>query len=253
MPPVVYFPFHQDERLGADTIPVDAFHTTVVAPALPEGDQWQRLLVLYDAMAEAVTASVREDGLTTVVTGDCLALLGTLAGAQRAGQDPSLVWFDAHGDVHTLASSASGYLGGLSLRMALGGDADRLGDPLGLRPVPEDRAFLVGARDLDPPEAAFLEASRVHRSTVEDLRPDHLPDGPVIVHLDADVIDESEVPGLRFPVPHGPSRATVAAAVHRLLDSGRVGVLDIACPWYAPADPAETRSRADLLTDLLRP
>src|SRR5829696_2549560 len=122
----ILFPFHQDERLGADTIPVGGPGATVVAPALPDGDQWQRLVALYDAMAGAVAASLGGDGFTTVLTGDCLALLGTLVGAQRAGQDPSLVWFDAHGDVHTLASSASGYLGGLSLRMALGGDADRL-------------------------------------------------------------------------------------------------------------------------------
>ena len=61
------------------------------------------------------------------VTGDCLATLGTLVGLQRAGLDPSLVWFDAHGDVHTLKSSTSGYLGGMALRMAMGGDFTRLG------------------------------------------------------------------------------------------------------------------------------
>jgi hypothetical protein len=44
-----------------------------------------------------------------------------IAGLQRAGRDPRLVWLDAHGDFNTEASSPSGYLGGLPLALAVGG------------------------------------------------------------------------------------------------------------------------------------
>lgn len=252
MPPVVVLPFHQDDHLGVENLAVPADRpVTVVEPSLPGTDRWRRLVTLYDRMADQVASDVATTELTTVVTGDCLALLGTLAGAQRAGLDPSVVWFDAHGDVHTLASSTSGYLGGLALRMAMGGDAERLAVPLGLRPLAEERAVLVGARDLDPAEAAYLATSRVRRGTVEDVRDSDLPAGPVILHVDVDVIDPSLVPGLRFPVAGGPSTPVVLEAVRRLVAGGRVRALDVACPWWAPADADQQAVRRELVAELV--
>lgn len=230
-PSLVVLPFHQDQILSRDGIALSgAVPFTRIEPGLPQAGQWQRLLALYDVSAAQVAARVQTTALTTVLAGDCLALLGTPAGAQRGGLDPSLVWFDAHGDVHTLASSVSGYLGGTALRTAMGGDADRPAGPLGLKPVAEDRAMLVGARELDPQEAIYLARSRVHQRAVPDVRAEGLPDGPIIAHIDLDVIDRAEVPGLRFPVSGGPSKAEVPAAVQRLISSGRVSVLDVTCP-----------------------
>jgi arginase len=100
MPPVVVVPFHQDERLGSDSIVLPAEVTgRLVDPTVPTADQWTRLSVPYDRLATEVAASLESTNATMVVTGDCLALLGTLAGSQRAGLDPSDVWFDPHGDV----------------------------------------------------------------------------------------------------------------------------------------------------------
>lgn len=73
------------------------------------------------------------------------------------------------------------------------------------------------------------------------------PDGPVVLHLDVDVIDAAELPGLLFPVSGGPSRDAVLAAVRRILDSGQVVALDIACPWYPGQD---NDNRARLLAEL---
>ena len=223
----------------------------LVEPRLPDGDQWQRLATLYDDLAAAVAASVGGTERTTVVSGDCLALLGTLAGVQRPGLDPSVIWFDAHGDVHTLASSTSGYLGGMALRMALGGDAGMLSAHFGLRPVPESRAVLVDARDLDPPEVEYLSSSAVTHTQVDQLDAADLPDGPAIVHIDLDVIDASEVPGLRFPVTNGPTTDSVLAAIDRLLASDRVAALDIACPWFEPTDDEQQERRTALLARFL--
>lgn len=249
---LVVLPFHQDERLSVESLPVPSdVAVTLVEPTLPAAGRWQRLVALYDGVAEQVASSVVTTEPTTVVSGDCLAMLGTLAGAQRAGLDPTVVWFDAHGDVHTLASSTSGYLGGVALRMAMGGDADRLAVPLGLRPVAEERTVLVGARDLDPAEVAYLATSRVRRRTVEDVRASDLPAGPVVVHVDVDVIDASLVPGLRFPVGGGPSTSTVLAAIQRLSASGQVCVLDVACPWVEPTDTGQQRVRRELLAGLI--
>lgn len=246
---MLVLPFHQDERVGERSIALPAKAAPkMVEPTLTSRDQWQRLVALYDRLGDDVAGSVRSGEPTTVVTGDCLALLGTLAGAQRAGPAPSIVWFDAHGDVHTIASSTSGYLDGMALRMALGGDAEVLARPLGLRPIPESNAVLVDARDLDPAEGDYLAASTIRRTQVVDVTAADLPEGPVILHVDLDVIDSSEVPGLRFPAAGGPTTDAVLAALQRLLGTGQVVVLDIACPWHEPINVVQADRRAKLLS-----
>lgn len=47
------------------------------------------------------------------------------------------------------------------------------------------------------------------------------------------MIDPEVLPGLRFPAPGGPGLAQVAGALRRLLGTGRVAAVGIACTWYA--------------------
>ena len=240
-------PYHQDERLAEEDLAADG---VTVEAVLPAGTVWQRLEVLYDAVAAAVAERARAGAVPTVVSGDCLVALATIAGVQRAGGDPGVVWFDAHGDVHTLRTSTSGYLGGLALRLALGAHDELLTRPLGLRPIAEERALLVDARDLDPAEVTYLAHSGLARRSVDDLDGSVLPDGPLVLHVDVDVIDAGELPGLRFPAASGPSTDAVLRAVRRVLATGRVVALDIACPWHPARDDREAAVRTALLAAL---
>jgi len=238
---LVSVPWHQDVRLAAGTVPIVAPARTV-EPELPAGDVWERMAVLHGAVADEVAAVVRGGGRPTVVSGDCLVSAGVLTGLQRAGLDPAVVWFDAHGDVHTLATSTSGYLGGLSLRLLLGADPDLLAGRLGLRPLAEERAVLVGARDVDPAEREFLAGSAVRQLDVDALDPDALPDGPLLLHVDVDVIDAGHLPGLLFPAPAGPSAEQVLDALARVVGTGRVVAVDAACTWRAGPDDGGVRA-----------
>ena len=74
---------------------------------------------------------------------------------------PSIVWFDAHGDVHTLQTSTSGYPGGMALQLVMGAHPELLGEALGLSPLTSDRAVLVDARDLDPAEVEVLASGQL--------------------------------------------------------------------------------------------
>jgi arginase len=253
MSDVILLPYHQDERLDDAAIVLPSgVEATLVDPPLPTADtQWPRLVALYEQLAHALDRGARQRGLRAVVVGDCLASLGILAGLQRAGHDPSIVWFDAHGDIHTWTSSTSKYLGGMPLRMMLGGDPDKLTGPLRIRTLAEERAVLVDARDLDPGEVEFLATSRVRRASVADLSADDLPPGPALVHIDLDVIDASEVPGMRFPVGNGPSSEAVLAAVARLYASGRVVLLSLSCPWYRTDDADLAAARTALIDRFL--
>jgi arginase len=248
---VVVVPYHQDQRLPGDLLPLPPRGDyLVLAVDLPDGDIWQRLSTLGDAAADQIAAVARSGGPATVVSGDCLVSLATVTGLQRAGLDPALIWFDAHGDVHTLETTTSGYLGGLSLRLVLGAHADLL-TPLSLRPIAAERTVLVGARDLDPAEETFLAGSPIRRSTVAGLDADALPGGPLIVHVDVDVIDAAELPELLFPAPGGPSTAAVLAAIERIRATGRMVALDVACVWRPTFDGRIRQTRAELLAALL--
>jgi arginase len=244
---ITLVPYHQDERLPDASFPLPGHDLIPVTRDLPDGGVWQRIAALFELVSAEVADQAAGGTRPTVVSGDCLTSEAVLAGLQRTGVDASVVWFDAHGDVHSLASSTSGYLGGMPLRQILGADPEVLAEPLGLRPLPEDRAALVGARDLDPAEAEFLASSRVRRCTVDDV---DLPDGPLLLHIDVDVIDSGDLPGLKFPVPGGPSRESVLASVRRIMATGRVAALDIACPWHPP-EGDDTAVRTRLLHDLL--
>lgn len=222
-------PYHLDEyRPDLDTpVTPDA----LITADLPNvDDPWPRMAVLYDLVADRVAESVRRGDRPIVVSGDCTTSIGTVTGMQRAGLDPALVWFDAHGDVQTLETSASGYLGGMPVRMLTGYGRHLLADRLGLRDIPEERTVLVDGRDLDPPEVEYLNTSRISHRQVDDLG--DLPDGPLYLHLDCDVIDSADLPGLLFPVPGGPSMSAVAAALRGVIATGRVAALGIACTWH---------------------
>lgn len=214
-------------------------------PELTGADQLARMGQLYDAVADEVASRIRANTVPAVVSGDCLMALGVLTGVQRAGVSPSILWLDAHGDVHTPETSTSGYLGGMALRFLLGAAPGPLAEKLGLRPLAEESATLVDARDLDPAEVEYLATAKVRRVPVSDVE---APEGPVILHVDVDVLDSGELPGLRFPAADGPAKAELLRAVGRILDGGNVVAVHIACPWF-PGQEQEIR--AQLLAELL--
>jgi arginase len=227
---IIAVPYHQDEYLPDLDFPLEP--TEVITARITATEPWARLAAPCAAVAHAVAADVQRGGRPVVLTGDCSTSLGIVAGLQSAGIDPGIIWFDAHGDVQTPQTSASGYLGGMPLRLLTGYEPELIAVRLGLRPVAEDRIVLAGARDLDPPERDYLAGAQIRQRDVTGLTEADLPDGPLYVHVDLDVIEAAAVPGLRYPVPGGPDPGQLAAALQMLLSSGRVAALAIACTWH---------------------
>jgi arginase len=223
-------PFHLDEALSGFAPPLAP--DEVIAPALPPGSPWERMAVLYAEVADAVGA----DELQVVVSGDCTTSLAVVAGLQRSGVDPAIVWFDAHGDLQTPETSASGYLGGFPVHQLVGGADRTVPERLGLRPVRESDVLLVDARDLDPPEAEFLARSAIRRVAVDEVV-GALPDGPVHLHIDADVVDPRDLPGLLFPVSDGPRWPDVLGAVRAVLATCPVVAVTVGCTWSGSGTP----------------
>jgi arginase len=240
---VIQVPYHLDEYLPDLDVPLPP--DAVISPDLPAGDVWDRLSALYSSLAAAVAGEVGTGGRPVVLSGDCMTALGTVSGLHRAGVEAGVVWFDAHGDVQTPETTTSGYLAGMVLRLLVGYRPELIAARLGLRAVPERQVTLVGARDLDPPEVSYLAGAQIRRCEVGELDAAHLPGGPLYVHLDLDVIDPAQLPGLRFPAPGGPGPAQLAGALNALLGTGRVAAIGVACSWY-PGHSAAAQIRDHL-------
>ncbi|HEX5493873.1 MAG TPA: arginase family protein [Mycobacteriales bacterium] len=186
------------------------------------------MAALYEQVAEAV----HQDDRPVVLSGDCTTSLGTLTGLQRRGLDPAVVWFDAHGDLNTPRTSPSGYLGGMPLAIALGHGDRAVSRHLRLRRIQPEQVLLVDARDLDPGERELIAAAPIRHVPVGEVSTWLVPDGPVYLHVDLDVLDPEEIDGLRFPAPGGPSVGTVIEAIRTVMSTGRVVAVGIACALF---------------------
>ncbi len=197
-------------------------------PDLPEGEQQARLSVLHEVLADQVASILRDGDRPVSVAGDCCSAIGVAAGLQRAGIDASLIWFDAHGDFNTWETSPSGFLGGMPLAMLVGRGEQRMPEAVGLRSISEDRVWLIGGRDLDPGEQEALAASKLtHLTDVARLPERSLPDGPLHVHFDTDVLDPAEAPAMSYPAAGGPSAADLGEVFRHLALSDQVAAVSM--------------------------
>lgn len=203
---------------------------------------------LLGGIAARVRDADRSGHFPLVLAGNCSSTVGALAGLgpSRAG----LLWFDAHGDFNTPETSGSGFLDGMGLAVAVGHCWQAVCAAIpGFAPLAEDRAALVGVRDLDP-----AEGERVRASQVASVNPGSIRDGgaadalePVLdrwdgavegiyLHLDLDVCDPALAPVNPLQPAGGLSpdelRQCVAAA------AGRHRILGASITAYDPAsDP----------------
>jgi arginase len=235
----ILVPYHLDEPQPELDWPLPAETVITAAPAADAPtERWSFLGALYEGVRDTVADRVSDGTVPLVLSGDCVASLGTVAGLQRAGLDPAIVWFDAHGDVQTLETTTSGYLGGMPLRILVGYRPELISARLGLRPVPEERVVLVDARDLDPAEVEYLSRAGIVHATVAAASIMELPAGPIYLHLDLDVVSPLALPGLLFPAPGGPDLPEVFDAVRAVIATGRVAAIGVACTWHPGHDAA---------------
>lgn len=221
-------------------------------PSLPGGGQQARMSVIHRALAEFVAESVVQNCRPVSIAGDCCTTIGVLAGLQHAGIDPTLIWFDAHGDFNTWETTPSGFLGGMPLAMLVGRGEQTMPAAVGLKALPEASVILTDARDLDPAEGRAVSASDVvHVADVRDLITYPLPAGPLYVHFDADVVSPEEAPAQNYPAAGGPSSSTVETVFRRLAASGQVVAVSLSA-WNPRLDrDGDSRRVCVSLLDIL--
>ncbi len=176
------------------------------------------------------TPCAAADGLPFALLGECTLAPGFVAGALRRERDACLIWIDAHGDLNTPATSATGFIGGMPFAAIVGWWGDDLRAACALGGLPEERCALVGARDLDPGEAAMLARSRIAACDGVADAIAALPAGvPLIVHLDGDVLDPSVAPGVDVPAPGGWDVARLRDEIATVAATRRLLAISLCC------------------------
>jgi arginase len=231
----------------------------------PEHPQARNLDVVACAARTAADEMTRalKEGFTLVLGGDCSLVAGTAGGARQAlGERVGLVYLDANADLNTPATSPSGCLDGMALAAALGRGPAELAAAGGAPPaVLAEHVALLGFRELDHEERSAIDelglalpASAVRRlgmRAAAALALDAVEngDGPILVHLDVDVLDPVEMPAKDgFTPGEGLSWPELSDLLTRLLASPRVAALELA-EYNPEKDPDGSSARK--LVDLL--
>ena len=223
-------------------------------PSLPEGDTKARMSAAHEAIAGFVFDTLAAGLRPVSIAGDCCSALGMLAGLQRAKLNPTLVWFDAHGDFNTMGTTPSGFLGGMPLAMIVGKGDLALPAAIGLDPLPENQVILTDGRDLDPGERELIVNSGVvHLADPADLLDYPLPGGPFYVHFDVDVVSLEESPAQNYPAEGGPSASLLRAVFRRLARTEWIAAVSVSswtrtvkakssvCPCWRPLSGKTSR------------
>ena len=219
---------------------------TVIEVPLAAGDALGTKVNRLSAVLHArdlVAAALTEipDDRVVIIGGDCGVSVAGVARALQEHPDLAVVWFDAHGDLHTPDSSQSGAFGGMALRAVLGEGEPAIAASPGITP---GRVVLVGARDLDVAEADYLATNEIVTLFAEDLvDPTALATAvaatgasAVYVHIDLDVLDPANITGVMAPTPFGVSPAQLTEAIAEL--RACVPLVGATIAGFAPASAA---------------
>lgn len=198
--------------------------------AVPDlaGSPTERMGALCQALADEVAAVRAEGNLPVAMLGDCTFSIGMLAGLQRQTPDFTLVWYDSHGDFNTHQTTPSGFIGGMPLAMLCGLGEQTIVDGAGAANHPAADIILTDARDLDPGEdKAVAESGLTHLPNVADLTTLPLPDKPIYIHFDSDVLHLSDLSAVSYPAEGGSTLDTVEASLAHLAQTGRVAAVSV--------------------------
>lgn len=225
---------------------------------LPEVTAWN------ESVFAAVLADLRAGRMPLLMGGDhCLAIGSISAVAQHCretGRRLKVLWFDAHADANTPASTPSGNLHGMPVACLLGHGPAGLTALAGTTALQPGQISQVGLRSVDDSEKQFIKE---HGIEVFDMRAiDELgmravmeaalrgvdADTHLHVSFDMDCLDPSIAPGVGTAVRGGPTYREMQLCMEMLADSGALRSADL-----VELNPAlDIRNQtAELAVDLL--
>ncbi len=240
--------------LGREVVDEGNLAAPVVESLAGPGNEDARYLAEIAAVLESLAERVRRARLAgrlpLILGGDHSIALGTVSGMAAAAGEVArermgLLWIDAHTDANTPETSPSGNLHGMPLAAILGKGPDALTRVGGVAPgtarLSPANAVVIGARSVDPGEAAVVASLGVRVYTMEEV--DRRGMSPVVdealgivldgtggfhLSLDVDALDPSAAPGVGTPVPGGLTVREVHTVMERAAATGCLRSLEVA-------------------------
>ena len=152
-------------------------------------------------VAERVEAAFRAGRTPIVLGGDCTTGVGTVAGAQAAGEEVGLVYFDLHPDMNTPETVITGTLDWMGVAHMLGLATTPLAELATLTPS----ELLLFGRQEDQTQPG--EREQIARLGIESVMVEEIAADPraaaerasgrfdrYLVHFDVDVVDFLDLP-----------------------------------------------------------
>jgi arginase len=184
-------------------------------------------------LADEVDKIIESTSFPLVLGGDHSIAIGTLAGVSKHYKNLGVIWYDAHGDLNTAATSPSGNIHGMPLAASLGLGHEMLTQIGGYAPkVKPENIVIIGARALDDGEKDLIkemgikvftmhEIDRLGMAAVIEETVNYLKDKTDGVHLslDLDGLDPTDAPGVGTPVTGGISYRESHLAMEMLAET----------------------------------
>jgi arginase len=214
-------------------------------PGDPRKKYIREIARVCQRLHHAALGSLRDGAIPLVLGGDHSLGAGSVAAASdwahERGFPIGLIWVDAHGDMNTPASSASGNVHGMPLSALVGPEPQELARLAARAPaVDPARTVLLGVRDLDEDEKENIRRSGVRVFTMSDIDRQGMASvaqqaiaaagsGTAGIHVsfDLDACDPAIAPGVGTSVRGGLGFREAHLLMEMVADSGRLTSLDL--------------------------
>lgn len=242
---------HLSDRFSFKDVPVLAEEHLEVAHNVLG---YEAAINMLQAARELLIAE--QPGQLFMIGGTCASELAPVSYLNHLHESKiAVLWFDAHGDLNSPASSTSKHFHGMPLRCLLGEGPEEVSQLLFSQLSPE-QIFLVGTRDLDGPEQEFINQQQIDVFSPEQLETPELliqkikDKGfeSIYLHLDLDILEPTDFPHLLIQVPDGVRYSQVLELIKSLTSSFHLAGSSIV--EYVPEKAGDLQKIDELVTAL---
>lgn len=188
--------------------------------------QYSLNLNAYTQLNEICKNEYKKDKPLFIVGGDHSLSYGSIGGLLEINPNLKVLWVDAHGDINTRKTSATGSFHGMPLAFLMGADefSDNKKNNYYLKP---ENLIYFGVRDLDIPEKKFLVENNITYFSMEHIQQQGLPyvidkidqltrGSELHVSVDSDGFDPRFAPSTGVPVADGLTEAQVMLLLQQI-------------------------------------
>jgi arginase len=235
----------------------------------PRARNLRNVVRATESLGPLVERAIKTGGLPLVLGGDCTIALATIAGLRRIYRRAvSLFYIDRDPDLNVPATSPSGFLDGMTVAHIAGRGAAELmrSQQLEMPLVREPEIVLFGIARLDPAEQEWLWRSPLHSHKAEKIA-ERLPaeaardaleeihghQHEFLLHLDADVISQDDMPAVDHPDAGGLGLGYVSQVFAALAREQYLAAIEVT--GYNPErdpDGRAARTLVSLITGALK-